>query len=109
MTTGDHRIGSRKWTVVKEEESPKEIYEIEITHREKKRLQNMLDKKKRIRREFKTKKPSVWRFFLENNKASVLTALGLHVQKSMEQDTGSGMIPRFLKAVREIYFLICGS
>lgn len=36
MTTGDHRIGSRKWTVVKEEESQKEIYEIEITHREKK-------------------------------------------------------------------------
>ena len=43
-------------------------------------------------------KPSVWRFFLENNKASsVLTALGVRVQKSMEQDTGSAMIPRFLK------------
>ena len=45
-------------------------------------------------------------FFLENNKASsVLTALGVRVQKSMEQDTGSGMIPLFLKAVREILFL----
>ena len=55
-------------------------------------------------------KPSVWRFFLENNKASsVLTALGVRVQKSMEQDTGSAMISRFLKAVRKIYFLICGS
>ena len=69
----------------------------------------MLDKKKRIRTEYKTK-PSVWRFFLENNKASsVLTALGVRVQKSMEQDTGSAMIPRFLKAVRKNYFLICGS
>lgn len=47
------------WTVVKEEESQKEIYEIKITHREKKRLQNMLDKKKRIRTEFKTKTLSV--------------------------------------------------
>ena len=36
MTTGDHRIGSRKWTDVKKEESQKEINEIEITHREKK-------------------------------------------------------------------------
>ena len=43
---------------------------------------------------------------MENNKASsVLTALGVRVQKSMEQDTGSGMIPLFLKAVREILFL----
>ena len=55
-------------------------------------------------------KPSVWRFFLKNNKASsVLTALGVRVQKSMEQDTVRAMIPRFLKAVRKIYFLICGS
>lgn len=66
----------------------------------------MLDKKKRIRTEFKTKTLSVEVFFLENNKAySVLTALGVRVQKSMEQDTGNGMIPLFLKAVREILFL----
>ena len=52
----------------------------------------------------------MWRFFLENNKASsVLTALGVRVQKSMEQDTGSAMIPRFLKAVWKFDFLICGS
>lgn len=69
----------------------------------------MLDKKKRIRTEFKTKTLSV-EVFLENNKASsVLTALGVRVQKSMEQDTVRAMIPRFLKAVRKIYFLICGS
>lgn len=59
MPKTDILIGSRKWTVVKEEESQKEIYEIKITHREKKRLQNMLDKKKRIRTEFKTKTLSV--------------------------------------------------
>lgn len=59
MPKTDIFIGSRKWTVVKEEESQKEIYEIKITHREKKRLQNMLDKKKRIRTEFKTKTLSV--------------------------------------------------
>lgn len=72
MTTGDHRIGSRKWTVVKEEESPKEIYEIEITHREKKRLQNMLDKKKRIQREFKTKNPQCGGFFWKTTKLQCL-------------------------------------
>lgn len=59
MPKTDILIGSRMWTVVKEEESQKEIYEIKITHREKKRLQNMLDKKKRIRTEFKTKTLSV--------------------------------------------------
>lgn len=59
MPKTDILIGSRMWTVIKEEESQKEIYEITITHREKKRLQNMLDKKKRIRTEFKTKTLSV--------------------------------------------------
>lgn len=59
MPKTDILIGSRMWTVVKEEESQKEIYEIKITYREKKRLQNMLDKKKRIRTEFKTKTLSV--------------------------------------------------
>lgn len=59
MPKTDILIGSRMWTVVKEEESQKEIYEIKLTHREKKRLQNMLDKKKRIRTEFKTKTLSV--------------------------------------------------
>lgn len=59
MPKTDILIGSRMWTVVKEEESQKEIYEIKITHREKKGLQNMLDKKKRIRTEFKTKTLSV--------------------------------------------------
>ena len=68
MTTGDHRIGSRKWTDVKKEESQKEINEIEITHREKEKLQNMLDKKKRIRRQFKTKNPQCGGFFWKTTK-----------------------------------------
>lgn len=93
-------ITGSKWTVVKEEESQKEKYEIEITHREKKRDSKTCLTKRRGSEQNLRQKPSVWRFFLENNKASsVLTALGVRVQKSMEQDTGSAMIPRFLKAV----------
>lgn len=70
----------------------------------------MLDKKKRIRTEFKTKTLSVEVFFgKQQSFFSASTALGVRVQKSMEQDTVRAMIPRFLKAVRKIYFLICGS